>query len=835
MPEYLAPGVFVEEISGGVKPIAGVSTSTIGMVGVTERGPVNRPTLVTNAGDFSRVFGGFLDHRVYTGNRNVLPYSVQGAFDNGAGRIYVNRIVGTNAAFAEADLFGSAIDGAAATTLAERAAAGATFLRIDDGAGLATGDRLLLSDGPRSEVVTAQSDPLAFGIALTGALHAGQADGVAVDLQDPPVEGADLTAGVTGDMAAGGGLLLDAARLALLQADDILRIRQVVAPGEFAATEFVTILADGAADFAEGTLLFDHAQASVEVHVVTLADEGTSTILDGAAVAGAGLIALADSAGLAPGAVVAIGAGATREFHEIRTVVSELSIAATPTTAIHAQGVALIRQVPLLRVHARDQGGWGNRLRVRARLSPLCETTVAVAAAQNDSPISLGSAVGLVAGSVIAIRRAGSEIARQRVTAVDQRSNEVELAGGASVALQVGDTVVSQEFSLTVELLDATGRVTMDEVFDTLAMDPAHHRYAPRILGAFNRATGEAEDAGLSDLIRLSDLTMDDTGADEADAADMRLAVPFAGLSWGLSDGDDDLATIDERAYVGVNAADVADRTGIHALSGVDDISIVAVPGQSAQLVQNAMITHCELMRYRIAVLDSAANARMADVQAQRQLYDSTRGALYYPWLIIGDPFGRTSDRLAIPPSGHICGAFALTDTERGVHKAPANVVVRSILGLQATVTTGEQEILNPRGINVIRDFSSLGRAKRIWGARTISSDTEWTYVPVRRLFLFVEKSIERGMQFAVFEPNSPALWSTIQRSLSNFLTAVWRSGALMGNTPEEAFFIDVGFTTMTQADIDAGRLIVRVGIAPVKPAEFVIFRISQKTAGAAQ
>lgn len=832
MPEYLAPGVFVEELSGGVKPIAGVSTSTIGMVGVTERGPVNRPTLVTNAGDFSRVFGGFLDHRVYTGNRSVLPYAVQGAFDNGAGRVYVNRILGTNAAFAVADLFGSAVEGSAATALAERAAAGATLLRIDDGTGLGAGDRLLLSDGPRSEYVTAQSDPLAFGVALAGALHADQADAVAADLQDPPVDGADLTAGVTGDMAAGGGLLLDAARLALLQAGDILRIRQTLAPAQ---TEFVTILADGAGDFAESTLLFDHPAATVEVHVVTLADEGTSTTLDGAAGAGAGLIALAASAGLAPGSVLAIGAGASREFHEVRTVVSQLSIAATPTTAIHAQGVALIRQMPLMRVHARDQGQWANRLRVRSRPSALCATTIATAAAQNDSPVTVVSAVGLVTGSVISITRAGAEIARQRVVAVDQRSGEVELAGGSAVALQAGDVVTSQEFALTVELLDAGGRVAMDEVFDTLALDPAHHRYAPRILGAFNRATAEAEDAGLSDLIRLSDLTMDDTGADVADAADMRLAVPFGGIARGLTAGDDDLATIDDRAYVGTNAADVGDRTGIHALSGVDDISIIAVPGQASQLVQNAMITHCELMRYRFAVLDSLPNARMADVQAQRQLYDSTRAALYYPWLVIGDPFGRTSDRLMVPPSGHICGAFALTDTERGVHKAPANVVVRSILGLQATVTTGEQEILNPRGINVIRDFSSLGRAKRIWGARTISSDTEWTYVPVRRLFLFVEKSIERGMQFAVFEPNSPALWSTIQRSLSNFLTSVWRSGALMGNTPEEAFFIDVGFTTMTQADIDAGRLIVRVGIAPVKPAEFVIFRISQKTAGAAQ
>jgi len=238
-------------------------------------------------------------------------------------------------------------------------------------------------------------------------------------------------------------------------------------------------------------------------------------------------------------------------------------------------------------------------------------------------------------------------------------------------------------------------------------------------------------------------------------------------------------------------------------------------------------------MRYRIAVLDSAANARLGDVQTQRQQFDSTRGALYYPWLVVADPFGRVGDRLAVPPSGHVCGAFAGTDTERGVHKAPANVVVRNILGLQANVTTGEQEILNPRGINVIRDFSSLGRSRRIWGARTVTSDAEWIYVPVRRLFLFIEKSIERGTQFAVFEPNAPALWATVSRSLTNFLTSVWRDGALLGNSAEEAFFVEVGETTMTQSDIDNGRLIVLVGIAPVKPAEFVIFRISQKTAGA--
>jgi uncharacterized protein len=831
MPEYLAPGVFVEEVAGGVRPVAGASTSTIGMVGITERGPVDTPTLVTNFGSFTRVFGGMLNHRVFTEHRDALPFAVQGAFDNGAGRIYVSRIVGPGADFGSTDLFGEAAVDPASTVLLARAVAGATLLQIDDATNLAAGDSLLISDGPRSEYVVTDSDPVAIGIALTGRLRADQPAGAGTELQDPPVEGADLTAGVTGDMNAGGGLALDAATVATLAAGAVLRIRQT---DDDDRTEYVTVSDAGAADLNEGTLLFDHPQGAVEVRVVTLADAGTSSTLSAVTPAGSVLVALNSTAGVSEGDVIAIGAGASREFHVVRAIVSELSVATTPTTAIHSAGVAVIRQVALLRVHARDEGGWSNRLRVRVRRSPSSETVVASDAAQGDSPITLATAVGLHTGSVLSIQRDGAAIARQRVTAVDQGQNQVELEGGAAVALRVDDVVVSQEVTLIVELLDADGRVSMDEMLENLGMDPAHPRYAPRIVGAFDRAAAEAEVAGRSELIRLSDLSMDDAGDDLAEAADVRLAAPFDGVARTLEGGRDDLAGINELTYRGTDADDVDDRTGIHALTAIDDISIVAVPGQSSQIVQNAMINHCDRMRYRIAVLDSEPHARLADVQAQRQLHDSTRGALYYPWLVIADPFGRPSDRLVVPPSGHVCGAFARTDTERGVHKAPANVVVRNILDLNAHVTTGEQEILNPRGINVIRDFSNLGRAKRIWGARTISSDPEWVYVPVRRLFLFVEKSIERGTQFAVFEPNSTPLWSTIERSLTNFLTSVWRDGALMGSSPEEAFFVDVGFTTMTQADIDQGRLIVNVGIAPVKPAEFVIFRISQRTAGAA-
>jgi uncharacterized protein len=197
---------------------------------------------------------------------------------------------------------------------------------------------------------------------------------------------------------------------------------------------------------------------------------------------------------------------------------------------------------------------------------------------------------------------------------------------------------------------------------------------------------------------------------------------------------------------------------------------------------------------------------------------------------VIGDPFGRQGEVRYVPPSGYVVGVYARADVQRGVHKAPANEVVLGIRDLEFRLTKGEQDILNPKHINCLRDFRDLNRAIRVWGARTLSSDPEWKYINVRRLFLFVEKSIERGTQWAVFEPNAEPLWATIRRSLTDFLTAVWRSGALEGTKPEEAFFVKCDRSTMTQNDIDNGRLIILVGIAPVKPAEFVIFRISQKT-----
>jgi phage tail sheath protein FI len=273
-------------------------------------------------------------------------------------------------------------------------------------------------------------------------------------------------------------------------------------------------------------------------------------------------------------------------------------------------------------------------------------------------------------------------------------------------------------------------------------------------------------------------------------------------------------------------------RTGIQSLQDADDIRIVAAPGHTSASVQQELITQCERLRYRFAVLDGERDPAAGSVTAvlqHRNSYDSAFAAYYTPWVEIADG----DNTVLLPPSGYAAGIYARVDNERGVHKAPANEVVRGITGLHAYITTGEQDILNPRGVNAIRRFE--GRGIRVWGARTLSSDPEFRYVNVRRFLIFLEASLDRGTQFVVFEPNAPETWSRVVDSVTAFLHTQWRSGALFGRKPEDAFFVRCDETTMTADDILNGRLICQIGVAIVRPAEFVIFRIEQITGFAGQ
>lgn len=280
------------------------------------------------------------------------------------------------------------------------------------------------------------------------------------------------------------------------------------------------------------------------------------------------------------------------------------------------------------------------------------------------------------------------------------------------------------------------------------------------------------------------------------------------------------------RLYKG-NDAIPGQRTGLAAFTELSDVHIMAIPGVTDQDVQAALIAHCETMGNRFAVLDTPQDKVDTTSLANfRGIYDSSYAAMYAPWIKVFDPL--CNQAVFQPPSGAVCGIYARSDTQRGVHKAPANEVVRGCTGLSVSYNTAEQAKLNPIGINLIRAIP--GQGIRVWGARTCSSDGNWKYVNVRRLFLFLEESIRANTNWVVFEPNDESLWARVKGTITLFLETQRRNGALAGSTPDQAYYVNVGATTMTQDDILNGRLICEIGVAPVRPAEFVVFRITQIT-----
>jgi uncharacterized protein len=287
---------------------------------------------------------------------------------------------------------------------------------------------------------------------------------------------------------------------------------------------------------------------------------------------------------------------------------------------------------------------------------------------------------------------------------------------------------------------------------------------------------------------------------------------------------------------------DVARRQGMGSLAAIDEVTMVVMPdlmtlangsGSDVKIrdLQGKMIAHCENMGERMAILDAPPNMMPQDILEWRNDaagYDSKFATLYWPWIEVMDPLSNTP--MMIPPSGHVAGIWARTDSTRGVHKAPANEVVLGANGLAFQITHAEQGGLNQAGINCIRSFP--GRGIRVWGARTMSSDPEWRYLNVRRLFNYISESIMNGTQWAVFEPNDQRLWTKLRIAASNFLTRTWREGALFGATPGQAFYVKCDEETNPPDMVEAGQVTVEIGVSPVKPAEFVVFRISQFTGG---
>ena len=427
-------------------------------------------------------------------------------------------------------------------------------------------------------------------------------------------------------------------------------------------------------------------------------------------------------------------------------------------------------------------------------------------------------------GGLCWIVRVGSSDGGQRMAALPAAGDSSAEAFRA-VALEGVDADVKLEVTADPSAGDgedapATYKITVSsggdsEEYDGLSVKKGRNYIVTKVNAA-------------SKLIKI-----EETGASLPDVA-------LATGSYTLSMPKQEAGALTPTMYEG----DVAKREGMGGLAAVDEVTMVVCPdvmafagnGDDTALrdLQGKMIAHCENMGDRMAILDTPPGLNPQDALDWRMNsagYDSKFATLYYPWLEVMDPISKRP--IMVPPSGHVAGVWCRSDANRGVHKAPANEVTMGVNGVAFQITGEEQGGLNQRGINCIRAFP--GRGIRIWGARTMSSDPEWRYVNVRRLFNYISESIMEGTQWAVFEPNDERLWSSLRISTANFLARTWRQGALFGATPGEAFFVKCDAETNPQDVIEAGQVVIEVGICPVKPAEFVIFRISQFAAGASE
>jgi phage tail sheath protein FI len=472
--------------------------------------------------------------------------------------------------------------------------------------------------------------------------------------------------------------------------------------------------------------------------------------------------------------------------------------------------------------HARNPGAWGANLRVLIANSDRPPVPVTVAAAAADLIVQVRSTGSFYLGAIVEIDH-GAPPQRSYHELVEIMSgNRLRLATNLGAAVTTAGFARVAEIDVAVE--DAASGAF--EVFKGLSWNPSNdiqirqHHYSTAIN---TRST----------LVYVQPPGFGGLGPNESTAiADQPMTDNATVMTPPTATAGTDGAALVDGDFVGLDNGPGL-RTGIQSLQDVDDIRIVAVPGVTTTTVQNELITQCERMRYRFAVLDGerepAGPSVVNSILGHRNNYDTSFAAYYTPW-----PQITVDDRqIELPPSGYMAGICARTDNDRGVWKAPANEVVRGITGLHNYITTGEQDLLNPRGVNAIRRFE--GRGILVWGARTLSSDPEFRYVNVRRFLIFMEASIDRGTQWVVFEPNSPDTWSRVVDSVSAFLHTQWRSGALFGRKPEDSFYVRCDETTMTVDDVQNGRLICEIGVAIVRPAEFVIFRIEQITGFAAR
>ncbi|HEU4386432.1 MAG TPA: phage tail sheath subtilisin-like domain-containing protein [Blastocatellia bacterium] len=802
MPEYLAPGVYVEEVSFRSKSIEGVSTSTTGFVGPTLKGPIGgTPEILTSLGDFERIFGG-LDNLTY--GLNFLAHAVRSYFNEGGSRLYVSRVYQA--------------DGA------------------DPNHGVARSENVVVGADPNDATERARFIARSPGSAGNGVITLRQVaaaatrrgmenapEGTMVRVGGNPAQPAQITGGIAPFSVPDGGVL----RL-IVGGNNV----DVTFRGTHAEAIGNAILADNVdLDDANTTLslTIDGIAQTVALPVAATPRDQFIALLNSRIRGG---YARLTTGAEAPANRLVIGADRAGRLSSVTVAANAELGFAVDTTVTNGPNV-------------------NNNVDDLARITPgdvnslLTAGNQARASLLPNGRLAL-STVATGAGATLAIGNAGgNSVHTQLGLTVTPNGQEAHGVAGANAAyyVKVGNTYVDSNanalalgglqpaeappggadfLTVTAVAADAFGLAIN---YDEMGFDRRHPRYIGTILA-------ETPSRRSEDLENLYAIQIG-TGVS---AYELRAGLFPAGDERAvlMTGGTDGLQPV-----LGSSTDAGTYEAAISEFERLEDISIVATPGAStyadAQGIQGALITHAEGRRaYRIAVLDTAPGLAISEARNERARIDSTHAALYYPWVIVSNPLVTPGDdsipkEIALPPSGFVCGIYARNDIERGVFKAPANEVVRSALRFESDINFAQQEVLNPLGVNCLRYFS--GRGYRVWGARTATSDPEWKYVNVRRYFNYLEASIDRGTQWAVFEPNGERLWANVRDTVSGFLYNEWVSGALLGTTPQEAFFVRCDRSTMTQNDLDNGRLICLIGVAVIKPAEFVIFRIGQKTA----
>jgi phage tail sheath protein FI len=788
VPEYLAPGVYVEETSFRSKSIEGVSTSTTGFAGPTRKGPIgNTPSLLTSLGDFERIYGGLEGLQLPKG-LNHVAHAARAYFDNGGSRLYVSRVFAGDAdaakassqnlassnddgkqIFVKARFPGSGLDGTLTLRLVTTSATRTILEKAPDGTLVRTGVK-----NPAKKAV------LEAGLAPFYVPSGGKLVLTVVEGGNPAADFTITFNGTSAEAPATDALVLDAGG-------------DVDVPD---ASKNLVVTVDGVKQtIAIGVGKFKPDALAAKINIAL---GGGYCRLDAGK-----LVVGSDKRG-----------SSSKISVEINNALGFKSVVTTANAAGPGQNLPNLNAVSAENVDALlTQAG----APVRAALSATTRRMMLTSNASGKNTTitvkadaaSVHEALGLTAAQA-----ASGENGDPTQYFVKQNN--------AYAGLSLGTLKPSEAPKGGAEILtifagaeDADGNVF---VYEDLAFAREHPRWIGNILGP--------------------------NPSRRADALENPYFVEIGNLLTANEVREQLFGSLEERAIPIGNGSDGSEprqldyEAALREFEALEDVSIVAAPGGSAyddrDGITGAVISHAEKRKmYRIAVLDTPPDMDPGGAREFRSRFDSKYAALYHPWVVISNPlFGPGAEdqksELTVPPSGFVCGIYARNDIERTVSKAPANEVVRGALRFEDDINFAEQELLNPLGVNCLRFFA--GRGYRVWGARTASSDPEWKYVNVRRYFNYLEASIDRGTQWAVFESNGERLWANITETISQFLLNEWVSGNLLGATPQEAFFVRCDRSTMTQNDLDNGRLICLIGVAALKPAEFVIFRIGQKT-----